>query len=30
LKKFYNEQGFEQAGEMYYEDEIEHIPMIRK
>jgi len=29
LKKFYNEQGFEQAGEMYYEDEIEHIPMIR-
>ena len=30
LKKFYNEQGFEQAGEMYYEDEIEHIPMIRR
>ena len=30
LKKFYNEQGFEQAGEMYYEDDIEHIPMIRK
>ena len=30
LKKFYNEQGFEQAGDMYYEDEIEHIPMIRK
>ncbi len=29
LKKFYNEQGFEQAGEMYYEDDIEHIPMIR-
>ncbi len=29
LKKFYNEQGFEQAGEIYYEDEIEHIPMIR-
>ena len=29
LKKFYNEHGFEQAGEMYYEDEIEHIPMIR-
>lgn len=30
LKKFYNEQGFEQAGPMYYEDAIEHIPMIRK
>jgi ElaA protein len=30
LKKFYEEQGFEQAGEMYYEDDIEHIPMIRK
>ena len=30
LKKFYNELGFEQAGEMYYEDEIEHIPMIKK
>ena len=30
LKKFYNEQGFEQSGEMYYEDDIEHIPMIRK
>ena len=30
LKKFYNELGWEQAGEMYYEDEIEHIPMIRK
>jgi ElaA protein len=30
LKKFYEEQGFEQAGEMYYEDAIEHIPMIRK
>ena len=29
LKKFYNEQGFEQAGEIYYEEEIEHIPMIR-
>jgi ElaA protein len=29
LKKFYNEQGFEQSGEMYYEDAIEHIPMIR-
>lgn len=30
LKKFYGELGWEQAGEMYYEDEIEHIPMIRK
>ena len=30
LKKFYSELGWEQAGEMYYEDEIEHIPMIRK
>jgi ElaA protein len=30
LKKFYTELGWEQAGEMYYEDEIEHIPMIRK
>jgi ElaA protein len=30
LKKFYSELGFEQAGEMYYEDDIEHIPMIRK
>lgn len=30
LKKFYEEQGFEQSGEMYYEDAIEHIPMIRK
>jgi ElaA protein len=30
LKKFYEEQGFQQAGEMYYEDAIEHIPMIRK
>lgn len=30
LKKFYGELGFEQAGEMYYEDAIEHIPMIRK
>ena len=30
LKKFYSELGWDQAGEMYYEDEIEHIPMIRK
>ena len=30
LKKFYGEFGWEQAGEMYYEDDIEHIPMIRK
>jgi ElaA protein len=30
LKKFYGELGWEQAGEMYYEDGIEHIPMIRK
>jgi ElaA protein len=29
LKKFYEEQGFEKSGDMYYEDEIEHIPMIR-
>jgi ElaA protein len=30
LKKFYNEQGFEQSGEVYIEDEIDHIPMIRE
>jgi len=30
LKKFYNDQGFEQAGELYLEDEIDHIPMIRR
>jgi len=30
LKKFYGELGWEQSGEMYYEDEIEHIPMIRR
>lgn len=30
LKKFYGELGWEQSGEMYYEDAIEHIPMIRK
>jgi ElaA protein len=29
LKKFYNEQGFEQSGEVYIEDDIDHIPMIR-
>lgn len=29
LKKFYNELGFEQAGDIYLEDEIDHIPMIR-
>ena len=29
LKKFYEEQGFVKSGDMYYEDEIEHIPMIR-
>ena len=29
LKKFYNEQGFEQSGGVYLEDEIDHIPMIR-
>lgn len=28
LKKFYSEQGFEQSGDVYIEDEIEHIPMI--
>jgi ElaA protein len=30
LKKFYNEQGFEQSGDVYLEDEIDHIPMIRE
>ncbi len=29
LKKFYGEQGFEQSGEVYLEDDIDHIPMIR-
>ena len=29
LKKFYSEQGFEQSGDVYIEDEIDHIPMIR-
>jgi ElaA protein len=28
LKKFYSEFGFEQSGDMYDEDGIEHIPMI--
>jgi ElaA protein len=30
LKKFYSELGFEQSGEIYFEDLIEHIPMIKK
>ncbi len=29
LKKFYSDLGFEQTGEIYLEDGIEHIPMIR-
>jgi ElaA protein len=29
LKRFYESLGFEQAGEVYLEDGIEHIPMIR-
>jgi predicted GNAT family N-acyltransferase len=29
LKNFYSELGFEQNGEIYLEDGIEHIPMIR-
>ena len=29
LKKFYNEQGFEQSGEVYIEDDLDHIPMVR-
>jgi ElaA protein len=29
LKKFYNDFGFEQSGEVYDEDGIDHIPMIR-
>ena len=28
LKKFYSEFGFEQSGDMYDEDAIDHIPMI--
>jgi ElaA protein len=30
LKKFYESLGFTQAGDMYLEDGIEHIPMLRK
>ena len=30
LKKFYCEFGFEQSGEVYLEDFIDHIPMIKK
>jgi ElaA protein len=30
LKKFYSELGFDQSGEIYFEDLIEHIPMIKK
>lgn len=30
LKKFYEELGFEQSSDIYYEDAIEHIKMIRK
>ena len=29
LKKFYNEQGFDKSGDVYLEDDIDHIPMIR-
>ena len=29
LKKFYSDFGFEQSGEVYDEDGIDHIPMIR-
>ncbi len=29
LNKFYSELGFERSGDMYYEDAIEHIPMIK-
>ena len=29
LKKFYESLGFEQSGDIYLEDGIEHIPMIR-
>lgn len=28
LKKFYSDLGFEQSGDIYLEDEIDHIPMI--
>ena len=30
LKKFYEELGFEQSGDGYLEDDIPHIPMVRK
>ena len=30
LKKFYESFGFQQVGEMYLEDDIEHILMVRK
>ncbi|GAB3167959.1 GNAT family N-acetyltransferase [Telluribacter humicola] len=30
LKKFYKSFGFEQVGDMYLEDDIEHIEMLRK
>ena len=30
LNKFYCALGFERSGDIYYEDAIEHIPMIRK
>lgn len=30
LKKFYESLGFEQCGEVYDEDGIDHIPMLRK
>ena len=29
LKKFYSEQGFEQSGDMYLEDDIPHVEMLR-
>ena len=29
LNKFYSEQGFEKSGDVYLEDDIDHIPMIR-
>jgi ElaA protein len=29
LKKFYSELGFQQTGDVYFEDGIEHIEMIR-
>jgi ElaA protein len=30
LKKFYESLGFEQCGDVYDEDGIDHIPMVRK